>query len=122
VGQLGDANEVLNERAVAVMARMKHKLTGCDFSPSSVYAGNSTSTSVLVDQTAVSGDRDSETGLSVSVQVQKLIDQAMSHENLCQNYVGYVSLRLDMLLMLVTVYIKFPIRLRIYLYFGKKYM
>ena len=26
VGQLGDANEVLNERAVAVMARMKYKL------------------------------------------------------------------------------------------------
>ena len=33
VGQLGDANEVLNERAVAVMKRMSHKLTGRDYSP-----------------------------------------------------------------------------------------
>jgi len=30
-GQLGDANEVLNERAVAVMKRMSDKLTGKDF-------------------------------------------------------------------------------------------
>ena len=30
-GQLGDANEVLNERAVAVMKRMSDKLGGRDF-------------------------------------------------------------------------------------------
>ena len=30
-GQIGDANEVLNERAVAVMKRMSDKLTGRDF-------------------------------------------------------------------------------------------
>lgn len=30
-GQLGDANEVLNERSVAVMKRMSDKLTGRDF-------------------------------------------------------------------------------------------
>ena len=30
-GQLGAANEVLNERAVAVMKRMSDKLTGRDF-------------------------------------------------------------------------------------------
>lgn len=37
----------------------------------------------------VSGDtREAEHGLSVKLQVQKLINQAMSHENLCQNYVG----------------------------------
>lgn len=36
VNQLGDANEVLNERAVAVMARMSHKLTGRDFSSGSI--------------------------------------------------------------------------------------
>ena len=89
VGQLGDANEVLNERAVAVMARMKYKLTGRDFSPASASAGNLMNSSVLADRTALSADHDSETGLSVSVQVQKLIDQAMSHENLCQCYVGY---------------------------------
>lgn len=30
-GQLGDATEVINERAVAVMKRMSDKLTGRDF-------------------------------------------------------------------------------------------
>jgi len=68
VGQQGDANEVLNERAVAVMARMSNKLTGHDFS--------TTNTEL-------------ETGLTVKTQVQKLITQAMSHENLCQSYVGW---------------------------------
>jgi len=66
VNQLGDANEVLNERAVIVMARMSKKLTGRYF-PSSAEV---------------------EQGLSVKSQVQKLIVQATSHENLCQSYVG----------------------------------
>lgn len=67
VNQLGDANEVLNERAVIVMARMSNKLTGRDF-PIGV---------------------DLEPGLTVKSQVQKLIAQATSHENLCQSYVGW---------------------------------
>lgn len=67
VNQLGDANEVLNERAVIVMARMSKKLTGRDF-PSGAEV---------------------EQGLSVKSQVQKLIVQATSHENLCQSYVGW---------------------------------
>ncbi|XP_065870624.1 serine/threonine-protein kinase TOR isoform X2 [Euphorbia lathyris] len=89
VNQLGDANEVLNERAVVVMARMSHKLTGRDFSPSSLI-----STSHIqhaVDHGALtSGDaREVDHGLSVKLQVQKLIIQATSPENLCQNYVGW---------------------------------
>lgn len=68
VNQLGDANEVLNERAVIVMARMSNKLTGRDF-PIGVV--------------------DLEPGLTVKSQVQKLIAQATSHENLCQSYVGW---------------------------------
>ncbi|KAG4121091.1 hypothetical protein ERO13_D11G184650v2 [Gossypium hirsutum] len=34
-------------------------------------------------------NREVEHGLSVKLQVQKLILQATSHENLCQNYVGW---------------------------------
>ncbi|KAM6558952.1 hypothetical protein CsatA_028191 [Cannabis sativa] len=90
VNQLGDANEVLNERAVVVMARMSNKLTGRDFSTcSSVSSTNAVQLSVD-HNTLISGDtREVEHGLSVKLQVQKLIIQATSHENLCQNYVGW---------------------------------
>lgn len=86
VNQLGDANEVLNERAVVVMARMSNKLTGRDFSsiPSSSIQHS------LEHSALISGDtHEADHGLSVKLQVQKLILQAMSHENLCQNYVGW---------------------------------
>ncbi|KAJ6948775.1 hypothetical protein NC651_002936 [Populus alba x Populus x berolinensis] len=87
VNQLGDANEVLNERAVVVMARMSNKLTGRDFSTPSFTAS---SIQHAVDHSSlISGDpREVDHGLSVKLQVQKLIIQATSHENLCQNYVG----------------------------------
>ncbi|KAI3820134.1 hypothetical protein L1987_13992 [Smallanthus sonchifolius] len=86
VHQLGDANEVLNERAVVVMARMSNKLTGRDFSTCSASP-----TTVPAENTSlISGDtREVDHGLSVKLQVQKLILQATSHENLCQNYVGW---------------------------------
>ena len=88
VNMLGDANEVLNERAVVVMARMSHKLTGRDFSTSAVP-----SNPIADHNNLLGGDsHEVEHGLSVKVQVQKLIDQATSHENICQNYVGYVLL------------------------------
>ncbi|KAL8097331.1 hypothetical protein AgCh_030462 [Apium graveolens] len=88
VHQLGDANEVLNERAVVVMARMSHKLTGHDFSTSSASA-NSTQ-HALDHNNLISGEsHEVDHGLSVKVQVQKLILQATSPENLCQNYVGW---------------------------------
>ncbi|XP_057977812.1 serine/threonine-protein kinase TOR isoform X2 [Malania oleifera] len=89
VNQLGDANEVLNERAVVVMARMSNKLTGRDFSTSSSVPTSSIP-NALDHNTLISGDaREVDHGLSVKLQVQKLIIQAMSHENLCQNYVGW---------------------------------
>jgi FKBP12-rapamycin complex-associated protein len=88
VNMLGDANEVLNERAVVVMARMSHKLTGRDFSSSAIP-----SNPIADHNNLLGGDsHEVEHGLSVKVQVQKLINQATSHENLCQNYVGYVPL------------------------------
>ncbi|CAN4107823.1 unnamed protein product [Withania somnifera] len=87
VNQLGDANEVLNERAVAVMARMSNKLTGRDFAATS--ASSSSLQHAQDHSTLISGEtREADHGLSVKLQVQKLIQQAMSHENLCQNYVG----------------------------------
>lgn len=63
-----DANEnreVQNARAVQVLARVKEKLTGRDFK------------------------KDEE--LNVEDQVQKLIRQATSVENLCQHYIGWCS-------------------------------
>ncbi|KAK3414003.1 serine/threonine-protein kinase TOR [Eucalyptus grandis] len=87
VNQLGDANEVLNERAVMVMARMSHKLTGRDFSCSPV--SSSPNQHSMVHSNLFSGDSREDHGLSVKLQVQKLIIQATSHENLCQNYVGW---------------------------------
>lgn len=84
---MGDANEVLNERAVVVMARMSNKLTGRDFSNCSSISNSSMQHAL--DQSTPSGDtREPEHGLSVKLQVQELILQATSHENLCQNYVG----------------------------------
>lgn len=90
VNQLGDANEVLNERAVVVMARMSNKLTGRDFSSGSSVSGAASSAQYPDHSTLISGDtREVDHGLSVKLQVQKLILQATSHENLCQNYVGW---------------------------------
>ncbi|KAF5809368.1 putative non-specific serine/threonine protein kinase [Helianthus annuus] len=86
VHQLGDANEVLNELAVVVMARMNNKLTGRDFSTCSSLP----TTAPGENTTLISGDtREVDHGLSVKLQVQKLILQATSHENLCQSYVGW---------------------------------
>ncbi|XP_068316986.1 serine/threonine-protein kinase TOR-like [Pyrus communis] len=89
VNQLGDANEVLNELAVVVMARMKSKLTGRDFSASSSVSSSSIQ-HAIDPSTLISGDsREVDHSLSVKQQVQKLIIQASSSENLCQNYVGW---------------------------------
>ncbi|KAL8683312.1 MAG: hypothetical protein Q9186_000695 [Xanthomendoza sp. 1 TL-2023] len=57
--------EVQNARAVQVLARVKEKLTGRDFKK--------------------------EEELNVEDQVQKLIRQATSVENLCQHYIGWCS-------------------------------
>ncbi|XP_042392379.1 serine/threonine-protein kinase TOR-like [Zingiber officinale] len=91
VHQLGDANEVLNERAVVVMAKMSNKLTGRDFSSGSLVSGAGNSIQHAPDSgNLVSRDaREVDHGLSVKYQVDKLIRQATSHENLCQNYVGW---------------------------------
>ena len=59
-----DAREVQNARAVEVLSRVKEKLTGRDFGKEE---------------------------LDVDAQVEKLIQQAVSLENLCQHYIGWCS-------------------------------
>lgn len=60
-----EAKEVQNARALQVLARVREKLTGRDFKP------------------------DEE--LYVGAQVDKLLAQATSVENLCQHYIGWCS-------------------------------
>ncbi|CAA0807435.1 Serine/threonine-protein kinase TOR [Striga hermonthica] len=63
VNQLGDANEVLNERAVVVMARMSNKLTGRDFSS---FPSSSVQSYLDQQSSLVPGDtHEAEHGLSV---------------------------------------------------------
>jgi FKBP12-rapamycin complex-associated protein len=64
------------------MKRMTDKLMGRDHvvdGRSSGGGGNSGSSSSAADQTCD----------SVPAQVQRLIAQAISHENLCQSYIGW---------------------------------
>lgn len=60
-----EAKEVLNTRALQVLARVKEKLTGRDFK------------------------KDEE--LRTELQVDKLIKEATNLENLCQHYIGWCS-------------------------------
>ena len=55
----------INTRAVTVINRVSNKLTGRDFEPNET--------------------------LDVRSQVEELIQQARSHENLCQCYAGWCS-------------------------------
>ncbi len=54
---------------MTVMRRMSDKLMGRDY---------------VVEGVVLSGESD-----SVAAQVQRLIGQAISHENLCQSYIGW---------------------------------
>jgi FKBP12-rapamycin complex-associated protein len=55
--------EALNKKAVSIINRVRDKLTGNDFPNRDV--------------------------LDVKIQVELLIDQATSYENLCQGYIGW---------------------------------
>ena len=61
---VGGVQEVRNERALFVYNRVQHKLTGRDFNP--------------------------DIELTVPAQVEKLISQATSLENLCQSFSGWL--------------------------------
>lgn len=64
-GPPNEAREVQNARALQVLARVKDKLVGRDFKPNEE--------------------------LSVSDQVDKLLAQATSVENICQHWIGWCS-------------------------------
>lgn len=64
-GVPNEARELQNARALQVLARVKEKLTGHDFKPSEE--------------------------LNVSDQVDKLLAQATSVENICQHWIGWCS-------------------------------
>jgi len=63
LAQAGPTGGLVNEKALKVIERVSAKLRGKDFSPKET--------------------------LTVPEQVQRLIDQATSHENLCQCYIGW---------------------------------
>ena len=62
-GSLNIPSEVMNKKAVNIINRVRDKLTGKDFA--------------------------TEEPIDVRRQVELLIQQAMSHENLCQCYIGW---------------------------------
>jgi phosphatidylinositol kinase/protein kinase (PI-3 family) len=62
-GIVGGRHQTLNQRAVAVINRVSNKLSGRDFN--------------------------TEGPITVSDQVERLIQQATSHDNLCQCYIGW---------------------------------
>lgn len=64
-GVANEAREAQNARALQVLARVKEKLTGRDFKPNEE--------------------------LNVSDQVDKLLAQATSVENICQHWIGWCS-------------------------------
>ena len=69
--------DVINQKAVQVLNRIKEKLTGTEFSEEASSSSLSSSSS--------------PTPLSVPHQVQLLIQQATSHENLATLYVGWCA-------------------------------
>ena len=91
-----DANEVLNDRAVSVMRRMSHKLTGRDGAPGSAIAGAAGGRGGRLSPGAESHagaaageDVENAAPDGIDAQVQRLIVAATSHENLCQSYIGW---------------------------------
>ena len=89
-----DANEVLNDRAVSVMRRMSHKLTGRDGAPGSALAGaaggrGGVSPGAGGVNAHAPEDVENSAPDGVDAQVQRLIVAATSHENLCQSYIGW---------------------------------
>jgi len=71
--------EVLNKLALDIVQRVRDKLTGKDFN-----------TEVRVHRDKLTGKEfNTEESLKVSEQVERLISQATSHENLCQCYIGW---------------------------------
>ena len=100
----GGEAEALNDRAVSVLERIKNKLTGRDWvgDPVTVGIGGIAAGQCTFEQLPEPEDGSNsfahrsmttteEVGesLDVPAQVQRLISQATSMENLCQSYMGW---------------------------------
>ena len=91
-GRAAEEDEELNERAVAVIARIGRKLRGTDFDDRDERkadgekddGGNSTHST-----TSSASDSGTSGALDVQAQVDRLIREATSHINLCQSYIGW---------------------------------
>ena len=86
--------EKLNARAVKVIKRVQQKLDGRDFTTTRVAkAGESSPGTTRYYGFGGEGDEVNKAGrgrvLSVEEQVDRLILQASSDENLCQSYIGW---------------------------------
>jgi len=93
-----DAKEVQNARALQVLARVKEKLTGRDFTPNantSTVNGGASGLGLMGGLEGISsngnGNGEAIGGLPVSEQVDRLLRQATDVENLCQHYIGWCS-------------------------------
>lgn len=78
--------EALNSGAISVINRVSSKLTGKDFRD--MKPGRMKRTLEL-DDFNENGKRNEEWPLSVKSQVDRLIGEATSSQNLCQSYVGW---------------------------------
>ena len=99
-GRGGEEDEELNEKAVAVIARIGRKLKGTDFDgvedSSAAAAGAAGKEGQRGQREAAAGGsrvEESEGGaqqaLDVQSQVERLIREATEHRNLCQAYIGW---------------------------------
>lgn len=79
--------EALNSGAISVINRVSSKLTGKDFRD--MKPGRSKRTPGLDEFDEGHDKKKEEWPLSVKSQVDRLIEEATSVQNLCQSYVGW---------------------------------
>jgi FKBP12-rapamycin complex-associated protein len=79
---MGTKQEVRNERALHVYNRVQHKLTG-------VITFYRRSRPVVLKQLQTGRDFNPEIALSIEAQVERLIQEATSLENLCRCFSGW---------------------------------
>ena len=81
VGDVGTKQEVRNERALHVYNRVQHKLTGAFILPLCFRR--------VILKHNIGRDFNPEVALSIEAQVERLIQEATSLENLCQCFSGW---------------------------------
>ena len=94
-GEDGVFEENLNERAVAVLARVREKLTGRDRIAYRIgHSGDvlpDKGDSEMEENVVAYGMNEEDEPLDVATQVDRLVREAISHENLSQNYLGWCA-------------------------------